>query len=30
LSRVSKLCPGCARKVQKNGYVRTQSHQDAS
>jgi hypothetical protein len=21
LSRVSKLCPGCARKVQKNGYV---------
>ena len=22
LSRVSKLCPGCARKVQKNGYVR--------
>ena len=22
LSRVSKLCPGCARKVQKNGYAR--------
>ena len=21
LRRVSKLCPGCARKVQKNGYV---------
>lgn len=21
LSRVSKLCPGCVRKVQKNGYV---------